>query len=212
MNINVDNTYINKYLDEQAERNHEKTRAIHIANKREEIPYLIAKYGGISLIILCIGFALKNANSFSKETINQTLIGEKGIVQQFSAQNEDELIDVEALLAESAESDDEFPSEALTEELPAEVVRNYVIFDEIPFDHSEITKVTVGRQYDSPDSEYSSAWCYITRKSTNGLRDTLFLKQIDEDGIDTIEVTDQVASEFLLAKDVILEAQSKCTI
>ena len=37
MNINVDNNYINKYLDEQAERNHERTRAIHIANKKEEI-------------------------------------------------------------------------------------------------------------------------------------------------------------------------------
>ena len=89
MNINVDNNYINKYLDEQAERNHERTRAMHIANKKEEIPYLIAKYGGISLIILCIGFALKNANSFTKETLNQTITGEAGIVQQYSAQNED---------------------------------------------------------------------------------------------------------------------------
>ena len=103
-------------------------------------------------------------------------------------------------------------NEPLEEELPTEVVRNYVIFDEIPFDHFEITKVTVGRQYDSPDSEYSSAWCYINRNSSNGLRDTLFLKQIDEDGIDKLDVTDQVASDFLLSKDVILEAQSKCTI
>ncbi|MDB3867413.1 hypothetical protein N9333_01145 [Gammaproteobacteria bacterium] len=212
MNINVDNNYINKYLDEQAERNHEKTRAMHIANKKEEIPYLIAKYGGISLIILCIGFALKNANSFTKETLNQTITGEAGIVQQYSAQNEDELIDVEALLAESTGSNDEFLSEALTEELPADVVRNYVIFDQIPFDHSEITKVTVGRQYDSPGSEYSAAWCYIVRKSPTGLRDTLFLKEIDEDGIDNLNVTDQVAAEFLLSKNVILEAQSKCTI
>lgn len=212
MNINVDNNYINKYLDEQAERNHERTKAMHIANKKEEIPYIIARYGGISLLILCIGFALKNANSFTKETLNQTITGDAAIAQQYNAESEDMLIDVESLLAESIVTKEDFPSEPLKEELPAEVVRNYVIFDEIPFDHNEITKVTVGRQYDSPDSEYSSAWCYIDRNNSNGLRDTLFLKQVDEEGMDKLDVTDQVASEFLLSKDVILEAQSKCTI
>ncbi len=177
MNINVDNNYINKYLDEQAERNHERTRAMHIANKKEEIPYLIAKYGGISLIILCIGFALKNANSFTQETLHQTITGDAATAQEYNSQSEDMLIDVESLLAESTVTKDGFPSEPLTEEMPAEVVRNYVIFDEIPFDHIEITKVTVGRQYDSPDSEYSSAWCYIDRNNLNGHRDTLLPQQ-----------------------------------
>ena len=40
----------------------------------------------------------------------------------------------------------------------------------------------------------------------------MFLKEIDEKGIDKLVVTDQVASDFLLSKDIILEAQSKCTI
>ena len=212
MSVNVDNNYINKYLDEQAERNHERTKAMHVANKKAEIPYLMAKFGGISLVILCIGFAFKNANSFTQEVLHQTITEQGNIAQQYNAESEDRLIDVEGLLTESDQSINEFPSEPLEEELPTEVVRNYVIFDEIPFDHFEITKVTVGRQYDSPDSEYSSAWCYINRNSSNGLRDTLFLKQIDEDGIDKLDVTDQVASDFLLSKDVILEAQSKCTI
>jgi hypothetical protein len=212
MNINVDNNYINKYLDEQAERNHERTRAIHIANKKEEIPYILAKLGAISFLILCIGFALKNSNSFTQEVLHKTIAEKGGITQQLSSPRKDVLIDIERLLSESKGTEKKFPDPSLSEDVPAEVVRNYVIFDDIPFNHPEITKVTVGRQYDNPDSEYSEAWCYISRKSDSGLRDTLFLKEIDEEGTETLEITDQIALDFGLSKEVAMEAQSLCTI
>ena len=213
MNINVDNNYINKYLDEQAERNHERTRAIHIANKKEEIPYILAKLGGISFLILCIGFALKNSNSFTQEVLHKTSQEKGAITEQLSSPRKDVLIDIERLLSEAKGAEEKFPDPSLSEDIPEEIVRNYVIFDKIPFNHPEIENVTVGRQFDTPDSEYSSAWCYIVRKSGSGLRDTLYLKVIDEDdGIDITDITDQIALDFGLSKEVAMEAQSLCTI
>jgi hypothetical protein len=41
----------------------------------------------------------------------------------------------------------------------------------------------------------------------------LYLKVIDEDdGIDITDITDQIASDFGLSKEVAMEAQSLCTI
>lgn len=212
MNVKVDNNYIYKYLDEQAERNSERTRAMHILNKKKEIPFLIAKYGIIGFLILSIGLALNYANSFTQKILHQTVAEKGNISQQYHVNNEDELIDLESLLAGLNEEIIDFPTEPLTDELPPDVVRNYVIFDEIPFDHNEIRKVTVGRQYDSPDSKFTSAWCYIERDGVNGIVDTLYLKQVDENGSDKLDITDLVASEFQVTIDIIKKAQSICTI
>ena len=179
---------------------------------KKEIPFLIAKYGIISFLILSIGLALNYANSFTQKILHQTVAEKGNISQQYHVNNEDELIDLESLLAGLNEEIIDFPTESLTDELPSDVVRNYVIFDEIPFDHNEIRKVTVGRQYDSPDSKFTSAWCYIERDGVNGIVDTLYLKQVDENGSDKLDITDLVASEFQVTIDIIKKAQSICTI
>ena len=212
MNMRVDNSYVYKYLEEQHRRDAARTAADVAESRKKDIPYVIAKYGGIAAIILCIGMAIYFANSFKQISENTNLIQthELASKNQYSGEIEDEVIDIDKLLSE-VKSEPKFPnpdSEPLIEQT---TVRNYVIFDKIEFQHEGIQKITIGRQYDDPDSDVSSSWCYVDKLNAEGFKNTLYLISIHEER-DELHITDAIAESFGVSKTLLEEAQQLCTI
>ena len=232
MDVRIDNSFMYKYLEEQHQRSAAKTAAAQAESRRKEIPYVLAKYGGIALIILSIGLALYFANSFKQisERTNITQVQEQASKSQYMGETDD-LIDIDALLNEMR-SEPRLPSSSLgslseneeiidtepmfptsdTEPLVVqEIVRNYVIFDEIEFENEGISKITIGRQYDDPDSEANASWCYVDKYNSEGFKNTLYLININDERV-VNEITDETADSFGVSKSLLLEAQKLCTI
>lgn len=212
MTVRVDNSYIYKYLEEMHQRDAARTAAEHAESRKKEIPYVLAKYGGIAVIILSIGMAIYFANSYKQISENTNLVQTQELASknQYSGEIEDEVIDIDKLLNE-VKSEPNFPnpdSEPLIEET---TVRNYVIFDRIEFQHEGIQKITIGRQYDDPDSDVSSSWCYVDKLNSEGFKNTLYLISINEER-DELEITDAIAESFGVSKTLLEEAQQLCTI
>jgi hypothetical protein len=212
MTVRVDNSYIYKYLEEMHQRDVARTAAEHAESRKKEIPYVLAKYGGIAAIILCIGMAIYFANSFKQITENTNLVQTQELASknQYSGEIEDEVIDIDKLLSE-VKSEPKFPnpdSEPLIEQT---TVRNYVIFDKIEFQHEGIQKITIGRQYDDPDSDVSSSWCYVDKLNSEGFKNTLYLISIHDER-DELHITDAIAESFGVSKALLEEAQQLCTI
>ncbi len=58
MNVRVDNSYIYKYLEEQHLRDAVKTASELADSNRKQIPYVLARFGGVAAILLSIGMAI----------------------------------------------------------------------------------------------------------------------------------------------------------
>ena len=232
MSVRVDNSYMYKYLEEQHQRDAAKTASDKADSRRKQIPYVLAKYGGIAAIILSIGLAIYFANSFKQISTNTniTQAQEQASKNQYLSET-DELIDIDTLLSEmKTESKKSSPSEERLKEVFCELdtepkfpepilepvaeqvsVRNYVIFDKIEFVHEGIDKIIIGRQYDEPESEVSASWCYVDKFNSEGFKDTLYLVNINEERIE-LDITDEIAGSFGVNKSVLVEAQQLCTI
>ena len=212
MTVRVDNSYIYKYLEEMHQRDAARTAAEHAESRKKEIPYVLAKYGGIAVIILSIGMAIYFANSYKQisENTNFTQTQEVAAKNQYSGTTDDVVIDIDALINE-AKSEPKFPTPGTEPFVEQTSVRNYVIFDRIEFEHEGIQKITIGRQYDDPDSEVSSSWCYVDKLNSDGFKNTLYLVSIHEER-DELEITDEIADSFGVSKSLLVEAQELCTI
>lgn len=212
MTVRVDNSYIYKYLEEMHQRDSARTAAAHAESRKKEIPYVLAKYGGIAAIILSIGMAIYFANSYKQisENTNFTQTQEVAAKNQYSGTTDDVVIDIDALINE-AKSEPKFPTPGSEPFVEQTSVRNYVIFDRIEFEHEGIQKITIGRQYDDPDSEVSSSWCYVDKLNSDGFKNTLYLVSIHEER-DVLEITDEIAESFGVNKSLLVEAQELCTI
>ena len=211
MNVRVDNSYMYKYLEEQHQRDAAKTASDQADSRRKEIPYVLAKYGGIAAIILSIGLAIYFANSYKQISANTNI----SQAQEQASKNQylggtDELIDIDALLSE-IKTEPTFPEPSLEPVVEQVSVRNYVIFDKIEFEHEGINKITIGRQYDDPESEVSSSWCYVDKLNSDGFKNTLYLVNIHEERIE-LDITDEIAGSFGVNRSVLEEAQQLCSI
>lgn len=212
MNMRVDNSYVYKYLEEQHQRDAARTAADAAESRKKEIPYVLAKYGGIAAIILCMGMAIYFANSFKQITENTSLVQTQELASknQYSGDTEDDVIDIDKLLSE-VKSESKFPNPGSEPFVEQTSVRNYVIFDRIEFQHEGIQKITIGRQYDDPDSDVSSSWCYVDKLNSEGFKNTLYLISIHEER-DELDITDEIAESFGVSKELLVEAQQLCTI
>jgi len=212
MNMRIDNSYVYKYLEEQHQRDAARTAADAAESRKKDIPFVLAKYGGIAAIILCIGMAIYFANSFKQITENTNLVQTQELASknQHSGGTEDDLIDIDELLSE-VKSEKKFPNPDLEPFIEQTSVRNYVIFDRIEFHHEGIQKITIGRQYDDPDSDVSSSWCYVDKLNSEGFKNTLYLISIHEERVE-LDITNEIAESFGVSKEVLVEAQQLCTI
>jgi len=211
MSVRVDNSYMYKYLEEQHQRDAAKTASDQADSRRREIPYVMARYGGIAAIILSIGIAIYFGNSYKQISANTniTQAQEQASKNQYLSET-DELIDIDTLLSEM-KTEPKFPEPTLEPVVDQVSVRNYVIFDEIEFAHEGINKITIGRQYDDPKSEVSASWCYVDKYNSEGFKNTLYLVNINEERIE-LDITDEIAGSFGVNKSVLEEAQQLCTI
>ena len=199
-----------KYLGEMHQRDVARTIA-EKAESRKKRYHLYCKYLGIAAIILAIGAALYFANSFKQISqsihTSQAQLEEK---QNQYANNEDEIINIDALL-EDNQSKQKFPSQDIEPFKDQKSVRNYVIFDRIDFDFEGIKKITIGRQYDDPESDINSSWCYVDKVNLEGLKNTLYLISIHEERKE-LEITSELAESFGVSKSTLVEAQKLCNI
>ena len=99
-----DSSAVDNYIKELSERETVKTSALKSEVLRRNAPMLALKYVGIGMMILLIGFGIKQALSYERTNISQVIHeninDQKGDLTTTSSES-DEVIDIELLLKES---------------------------------------------------------------------------------------------------------------
>ena len=216
MNVRVDNRYVYKYLEEQHQRDVARTLGVQAENKKKEVPFLIARYGGIALIILFIGLALYLANSY-KKILDHSVIG-NGFNEDYYGMSSgidkpsgsDDIIDIESLL-EDQQAKDPFQIED-NESIPPNVARNYVIFDRTDLNIGNITELYVGRRYEDPNSEPSRLWCYVNVYGSGGIGTDFHFIVIDGDERTENKITNEALNLMGISLDKAMEVRKLCNI
>ena len=178
------------------------------------------KYLGIGLMILLIGFGIKQALSFERTNISQVIHeninDQKGDHTKASSES-DEVIDIELLLKESEieknlkKINDSMQSDALDENV--ETVRDFYVYDMISTDLGKIDEVIIGYLFSSPGSVADYVFCYISVPGENGLS-----KRFDlvTDGEEFGRIEPELNEEIALSMNVKLKnlkkAKTKCGI
>ena len=103
-----------------------------------------------------------------------------------------------------------FPEEK--EKPEGEVVRDYYIFDKVPFDNEAIKDVIIGRKYDEPNSSAREEFCYINVWQEDGIGQRLNLILIDEDGRTEIPFDQSMAQKLDISLNELHKAREACTI
>ena len=216
MNVRVDNRYVYKYLEEQHQRDAARTLGIQAENKKKEVPFLLARYGGIALIILFIGLALYLANSY-KKILDHSVIGDgfnEGYYGMSSGTDKssgtDDIIDIESLL-EDQQSKDHFQIEN-NKSIPPNMVRNYVIFGRAVLNIGNITELYVGRRYEDPNSEPSRLWCYVNVYGSGGIGTDFHFIVIDGDKRTENKITSEALNLMGISLDKAMEVRKLCNI
>tara|TARA_B100000768_G_C11157493_1_gene323044 strand:+ start:46 stop:762 length:717 start_codon:yes stop_codon:yes gene_type:complete len=232
-----DSSAVDQYLLELSNREIERTRRLKIENTRRETPLQILRIIGIgfaiALVLWALGSAFKNANSFHK--ISEILGSSQNNYQEHYSSSKDirettdqgssldQLIDVDALLdSSSIEISPEpgtsiFENPSIIEEYPEgidehEIVRNYVIFDDVEFDGQVITSVMTGRNYPDVDSEVDHSWCYVTNNTSSSGSVKLNLIGIRNGERTDYLIDEAEAIRFGASLEEIKSAKEQCTI
>ena len=226
MSVRVDNSYIYKYLDEQHARDNARSRGVLADNKKREIPLIATILTGIAIIILCIGLAIYFANSYKKISEFSNNILQDNYKNQYlnKGDSSDEIIDIDSILNNESNKKIDITKENEVnvnkniqsidqnlDEVESNNVRNYVIFDYIDFDYGGLNQVVVGRKYDDPNSDMSSAWGYVDKYNELGFKNTFYLINVSNQKV-VHEITDEIAESFGVTADVLIKAQKLCTI
>ena len=214
-----DNSAVEKYLNEISLREAEKTKSQKVRNFTKEAPYRVLMVGGIilalAILFYCLGLGISNARSFKVVTINETIETRNGyetVVQEelISEANTDKLINIEEILSEQQQVIPTSLGEDLSQEV--NIVRNYYIFDDIPFAGNKISYLTIGRKYSSPNSSPDFEYCYVQVVDEDGLSKRVNLVEINSDLRKENPINPKMAANIQVSVAELQEAQSKCTI
>ncbi len=142
-----DSSAVDNYIKELSERETVKTSALKSEVLRRNAPMLFLKYLGIGMMILLIGFGIKQALSYERTNISQVIHeninDQKGDLTTTPSES-DEVIDIELLLKESEiernlkKINDSMQSSTLDEN--DETVRDFYIYDTIDTNLGKLTK------------------------------------------------------------------------
>ena len=211
-----DSSAVDAYLQELSNREVERTRRLQIENYRREIPFQVLKFIAIGIAIAIVLLALSKMINSANNSHNITEIlggyGEQILTPSNNYSNtekapykEDTIIDVDAILDNAKMPE----APKITDK---NVVRNYVIFDEVEFDGKAIREVITGRNYPDVDSDVDHSWCYITNNTSSSGSLRLSLITI-KDGIRTNHELNQTeADKFGASLEEIIRARKECTI
>jgi hypothetical protein len=219
-----DSSAVDQYLLELSNREIERTRRLKIENTRRETPLQILRIIGIgfaiALVLWALGSAFKNANSFHK--ISEILGSSQNNYQDHYSSSKnirettdqgsslDQLIDVDALLNSPSIEKLPEPGTGIFDE--HEIVRNYVIFDDVKFDGQVITSVMTGRNYPDADSEVDHSWCYVTNNTSSSGSVKLNLIGIKNGERTDYLIDEAEAIRFGASLEEIKSAKKQCTI
>ena len=219
-----DSSAVDQYLLELSNREIERTRRLKIENTRRETPLQILRIIGIgfaiALVLWALGSAFKNANSFHK--ISEILGSSQNNYQEHYSSSKnirettdqgsslDQLIDVDALLNSPSIEILPEPGTGIFDE--HEIVRNYVIFDDVKFDGQVITSVMTGRNYPDADSEVDHSWCYVTNNTSSSGSVKLNLIGIKNGERTDYLIDEAEAIRFGASLEEIKSAKKQCTI
>jgi len=215
-----DSSAVDNYIKELSDRETVKTSALRSVVFRRNAPMIALISLGIGLMILLIGFGIKQALSFERTNISQVIHeninDQKGDHTKASSES-DEVIDIELLLKESEiernlkKINDSMQSGALDENV--ETVRDFYVYDMISTDLGKIDEVIIGYLFSSPGSVADYVFCYISVPGENGLS-----KRFDlvTDGEEFGRIEPELNEEIALSMNVKLKnlkkAKTKCGI
>lgn len=211
-----DSSAVDRYISELSKREAEVTRERAINNYIKEVPYLVFKWGGMLLIlgifVWILGHAVSNAQSYQKiiknENLNTFNYGDNQFTNDTS---KDHVIDVEELLANNNSESEVFP----TIEEPAQSVdsvRDYYIFDTVPFVGKYFNEVIIGRTFDAPNSPPTLEYCYVNIAQSNGTSIKVDFISIDQDGRFVHDLDEEISKSVSVPLHELKQARSKCTI
>ena len=209
-----DSSAVDLYINELSLREAEVTRSRQIDNFRREVPYIALKWCAyilpIAILIWFLGHAISNALSYERLVKHESFT--QGIKTPIKEEQYigDETIDVEEILASAKSQDSYFPEDE--EQLQAEVVRDYYIFDTLPINNAAIQEVIIGRKYDEPNSAAQEEFCYINVWQEDGIGQRLNLIVIDEDGRIENPLDQSMAQKLNISLSELLKARAACTI
>ena len=213
-----DNSAVENYLKELSAREAEKTQSYRVENFIKEAPYKVLRTGGVilavALLLYFLGLGVSNARSFEVVTINENIETRNGYEQadSESIQNiteQDKLIDIDEILS----NQDQVIPTSLEKNIPDQgaAVRNYYIFDSIPFDGEEISELTIGRKFSAPDSPPILEWCYVSIYTQDGISQRLNLVRLESGKRTKTEINSKMARNLQISVKELKGAQSKCT-
>ena len=209
-----DSSAVDLYIKELSRREAEVTRSRQIDNFIREVPYIALKWCAyilpIAILIWFLGHAISNALSFERIVKHESFT--QGMKTSFKEEQYmgDEIIDVEGILASAKSQKNHFLEDE--DQLEAEVVRDYYIFDTLPFDNPAIQEVIIGRKYDEPNSAAQREFCYINVWQADGIGQRLNLITIDEDGRVENPLDQSIAKKLNVSLSELFEARATCTI
>jgi len=213
-NVVYNSSAVDSYIHELSRREAEVTRSREIDNFIKEVPFIALKWCAyilpIAILIWFLGNAINNALSSKKIIQHESITQEIGSTSQKATYSQDEIIDVEQILASAKSNNTHFP--AVDDPLEAETVRDYYIFDTLPFDNAAIQDVIIGRQYDEPNSPSLEEFCYINIWQEDGIGQRLNLIVIDEDGRTENPLDQSMAQKLNISLSELFEARAACTI
>ena len=211
-NTAYDASAVDTYINELNSREAEITRSMRIQNFKREVPARVFLWCGyavpIIILILILGFAINKALSF--ERIEKTVIENSthDLTNQADSFSTDQVIDIDKILSEEPT----FPAKVGNEVQEKDVVRNYVIFDNISFSGEILKQVVVGREYETPGSQPKVSWCYVDRAIYTGFKPTLYLVHIEGDKRTQTNLTQDMADDLGVPLSELKRAQNKCNI
>ena len=215
-----DSSAVDNYIKELSERETVKTSALKSEVLRRNAPMLALKYVGIGMMILLIGFGIKQALSYERTNISQVIHeninDQKGDLTTTSSES-DEVIDIELLLKESEieknlkKINDSMQSSSLDED--DETVRDFYIYDTIDTNLGKIDQVIIGHSFSNPGSEADYVFCYISVPGENGLFNRFDLISIGEEfGRTEAEINEEIALSMNVKLTNLRKAKTKCGI
>ena len=197
--MTFDTTAIDEHMNQLNKREIEITRQMRLENFKREVPLTVllwlARLGAIALVIFVLGFAINKAMSWERSNINKTIIEELP------------LNPIDRTKLESPE----FP-EGVGIEVPEGSIRNYYLFDHVPFEGLRLQEVIIGRIYDAPGEEPYKIYCYITWQNKESFSKKIELVNISNDQRFETEINQEISESTGISIKELKDAQEACGI
>ena len=96
--------------------------------------------------------------------------------------------------------------------MPEGSIRNYYLFDHVPFEGLRLQEVIIGRIYDAPGEEPYKIYCYITWQNKESFSKKIELVNISNDQRFETEINQEISESTGISIKELKDAQEACGI